>query len=262
MESLADFDINDALKSYQNDPLSIYTPEADSDLVDCEHDPESMSNALINSVLNPIVDSVTENPESIARPRNLDSLQFILKQSTVVPPTALSKVLDLIVSGLSAEADAVHNDLESEEESIQHHKKLLELFAFLLQWSFSATETRASTEKSTAPAARGKGKPSKAKTAAKDAAWDPSAQFQTALDVMAKVMKLKLAKIFVTTSERDTFIGLFTRPVYLLLENEARIKSTAIRMHSFRVLCIAVKHHGHAYGESFHPAYKSPASLI
>ncbi|KAI7577971.1 hypothetical protein KC343_g21547, partial [Hortaea werneckii] len=69
-----------------------------------------------------------------------------------------------------------------------------------------------------------------------------------ALDSMTKVMKLKLAKVFVTTSERDTFISLFTRPVYQILESEQRVKSTAIRMHAFKVLCIAVKHHGHAYG--------------
>ena len=61
-------------------------------------------------------------------------------------------------------------------------------------------------------------------------------------------MKLKLSKIFVTTPERDTFVSLFTRPVYLLLENEARVKNVAIRMHAFKVLCVAVKHHGHASG--------------
>lgn len=248
MEALADFDIRESLKAYQNDPLSIYTPEANSDLVDCEHDPENLTNALINNVLNPIVDSVTENPESIARAANFDSLQFLLKQSAAIPTTCLSKMLDLIVSAMSAEADVIHQDLEAEDESIQHHKKLLEMFAFLLQWSFSATEARASTDKSAAPPVKAKPKATKTKPAAKDAPWDPSNALQAALDVMAKVMKLKLAKIFVTTSERDTFIALFTRPVYLLLEDEARVKNTALRMHSFRVLCIAVKHHGHAYG--------------
>lgn len=66
---------------------------------------------------------------------------------------------------------------------------------------------------------------------------------------MSRVLKLKLARVFVTTSERDTFVSLFTRPVYLVLESEARCKSTAIRMHVFKVLCVAVKHHGHAFGE-------------
>jgi condensin complex subunit 1 len=64
------------------------------------------------------------------------------------------------------------------------------------------------------------------------------------------VLRLKLGRIFVTTSERDTFIGLFTKPVYHILENEARVKNSAIRNHCFRVLCIAVKHHGHAYSGS------------
>ena len=79
--------------------------------------------------------------------------------------------------------------------------------------------------------------------------WDSAAQLQSALDVMSKVLKLKLGKIFLTTSERDTFIGLLTRPVYMVLESEQRVKNTAIKMHAFKVLCIAVKHHGHGYGE-------------
>jgi len=133
-----------------------------------------------------------------------------------------------------------------------------------------------SSEKSSAPAARGRGgkAASKAKgAAAKDAPWDPTSQIQTALDTMTKVMKLKLAKIFVTTSERDTFISLFTRPVYLMMENEARVKNTSIKMHSFRVLCIAVKHHGHAYGRyafffyrpsytDIHQAHKHPSFRV
>jgi condensin complex subunit 1 len=52
----------------------------------------------------------------------------------------------------------------------------------------------------------------------------------------------------VTTSERDTFVSLFTKPVYIVLESEQRVKVTPVRMHLFKVLCIAVKHHGHAFG--------------
>jgi condensin complex subunit 1 len=271
------FDINDALKHYMSDPATISTPEADSNLVDCESDPESLTNSLINTVLNPIVDSVAENPDAITRSSCFDSLQFLLKcaptslippsslhhskdttselfhlsrSSSILPIHALSKIFDLVISGLSAEADIINNDLETDEQDIvAHHKQLLEVFGFLLQWTIAAVETKAAEKSTVAPAARGKGKAAKAKSTAKDANWDSSAQLQTALDVMSKVLKLKLGKIFLTTSERDTFIGLLTRPVYLVLESEQRVKSTAIRMHAFKVLCIAVKHHGHAYGE-------------
>ncbi|OCL01265.1 condensin complex component cnd1 [Glonium stellatum] len=251
MDGRIDFDINDSLKHYLSDPASIQTPEASSELVDCENDPESLTSALINSDLNPVVDAVTENPDAITRNSYFDTLQFLLKTSSQIPLSALSKIFDLIVSGLSTQADIVHADLEADEqETIQHHKQLLEVFGFLLQWTIAAVETRAAEKSASAPAARGRGgKGGKSKAAInKDTNWDSSGQLQTALDVMSKVMKLKLAKIFVTTSERDTFISLFTRPVYLVLENEARVKNTAIRMHAFKVLCIAVKHHGHAFG--------------
>lgn len=285
-----DFDINDALKHYMSDPASIVTPEADSSLVDCESDPESLSNvALINPVLNPIIDAVADNPDAITRSAYFDSLQFLLKcapislqslceeeqsytptaapgdtisqghisklfvqsrYSQFLPTYALSKIFDVIMSGMAAEADAITHDLENpdEQEVLAHHKSLLEIYGFLMQWTMACVETKAAEKSSAAPVSRARGKGAKSKAGAKDDQWDSAAQLQTALDVMAKVMKLKLGKIFLTTSERDTFVGLLTRPVYMVLESEQRVKNTAIRMHAFKVLCIAVKHHGHGYG--------------
>ncbi|KAF2765279.1 chromosome condensation complex Condensin, subunit D2 [Teratosphaeria nubilosa] len=242
---MTDFDINAALKAYLDDPQSILTPEADAALTDCENDPDAFSPGLINSVLNPIADAIGENPEAVAQPQILDSLQFLLKQSSFIPSVSLGKLLDLVISGLGAEAETVHHEEQEGETEAAQHKQILEIFAFLLQWCVAAVEAK-SAEKPAAPA-RGKGGKGSKKNAQKDGNWDPSAQLQTALDTMTKVMKLKLTRIFVTTSERDTFIGLFTRPVYLILESEQRVRSTAIRMHAFKVLCVAVKHHGHAY---------------
>ena len=276
---MADFDINAALKSYLDDPQSILTLEADGALTDCENDPDAFTPGLINSVLNPIVDAIGENPEAITQASCFDSLQFLLKcaptfpsnllstshqqgqvsncglfaqsrQTSFIPATSLGKLFDLVISALGAEAEIVHHEEQDGETETAQHKVVLEILAFLLQWSIAAVETKGSEKSSAAPAARGKAaKGPKVKGAAqKDGNWDPSAQLQTALDTMTKVMKLKLTKIFVTTSERDTFISFFTRPVYLIMESEQRVKSTAIRMHAFKVLCVAVKHHGHAYG--------------
>ncbi|KAJ6443590.1 condensin complex subunit 1 [Purpureocillium lavendulum] len=241
------FDINDALKHYMSDPTTIPTPEADGALFDCENDPEALTNPVINPILNPIVDAVADNPDAIMRASNMDSLQFLLKYTQFLPTHALSKVFDLVMSGLSAETDAIHNDIDSpdEQDAVPHHKQLLEIYGFLLQWTIAAVETKAAEKSSAAPAARGRGKPKKG--AAKDDSWDSATQLQSALDIMCKVLKLKLSKIFLTTSERDTFIGLLTRPVYMILESEQRTKATPIRMHCFKVLCMAVKHHGHGY---------------
>lgn len=277
MEDRIDFDINDALKHYLSDPATISTADADATLVDCENDPESLTNGLINGVLNPIVDSIAGSPDALTRSPTFDSLQFLLKcaptflesqrsqpnepvselfelsrSTSHLPTHALSKIFDLVISGLSTEADIVHNDLETEEQdALRHQKQVLEMYAFLLQWCISAVEVK-SAEKGAAAnptKGRGAGKGSKTKAGAKDGSWDSTAQLQTALDTMCKLLRLKLGKIFMTTSERDTFVGLFTRSVYLILENEQRIKNTALRMHAFKVLCIAVKHHGQAFGK-------------
>lgn len=307
MDSI-NFDINDALKHYMSDPATIPTPEADSALVDCENDPESLAdNGVVNSVLNPIVDAVAENPDAITRSQIFDSLQFLLKCAPIfsVPPYlvdtshtrsstrlqdftyipspfsspspiryvgepvsklfeqsrntsflsahALSKIFDLITSGLAAEADVIHHDLESDEqELVAHHRQLLEIYGFLLQWTIAAVETKAAEKSSTTvPVRRGKTKSKKDATANKDGTWDSSAQLETALNTMCKVLRLKLGRLFLTTSERDTFVGLLTRPVYMILESEQRVKNMSVRMHAFKVLCIAVKHHGHGYGEFY-----------
>lgn len=253
-----------------SDPSTIPTPEADSALFECENDSESLTNSLINSVLNPIVDSVTGNPDTILQSSYFDSLQFLLKYVTLhsakftflilfrcsafIPSYALSKILDLITSGLANETDIIQNDLESyEQEMVSHHKQLLEVYGFLLQWTVSAVEKKAAEKSANATATRARGKGTKSKSGMKnkDENWDSSVQLQTAVGTICNTLKLKLSRIFLTTSERDTLIGLFTRPVYMILENEQRVKDTAIRMHAFKLLCLAVKHHGHGYG-NFH----------
>lgn len=166
-----------------------------------------------------------------------------------MPPTVLSKVLDLVVSSLSVAADLANADIEADEQdALPHHKQLLEVFGFLLQWTIAAVETKASEKQASAPSGRGRKPTGRAKTG-KDGPWDPTQQLISAMDVMSKVLKLKLVRIFVTTPERDTFISLFTRPVYLIFENEVRLKNMSIKMYAFKVLCIAVKHHGHAFGK-------------
>ncbi|KAG6180874.1 hypothetical protein E4U36_004478 [Claviceps purpurea] len=241
------FDIHDALKHYMSDPSTIPTLEADSALVECENDPQSLTNAAINPVLNSIIDAVAHDPDAILRPANMDSLQFLLKYSSFLPTHTLSKIFDLVMSGMSAECDYMYNDMDTpdEQESVPHHKELLEIYGFLLQWTIAAVETKAAEKSSAAPIARGRGKAKK--ITSKEDTWDSATQLQAALEVMCKVLKQKLSKIFLTTSERDTFIGLLSRPVYMVLESEQRAKTMSIRMHCFKVLCIAVKHHGHGY---------------
>ncbi|KAJ4346575.1 condensin complex non-SMC subunit Cnd1 [Didymosphaeria variabile] len=254
MDSQTDFDVNEAIKNYDSDPSEIATPDASRELQDFEHDPERLGEeiALLNAELNPIVDAIADSPEAITRSANFDTLQFLLKFSTQIPAATLGKILDLVGSALATYAPVVHADIEAQDQdALKLHKKLLEMYGFLLRWTISAVETREAQEKPTAsaPAARGRGKGAKSK-AAKVGTWDASAQLEAALNRISTVLRLDLGRIFVTTSERDTFIGLLTKPVYHMLENSektGRIKNNAIRNHSFRILAMAVRNHGHAY---------------
>ncbi|ANB13119.1 Ycs4p [Sugiyamaella lignohabitans] len=67
-------------------------------------------------------------------------------------------------------------------------------------------------------------------------------------DVICKCLRAFSEDLFVTTSERDLFAGLYLRPAYLFLENEQLVKDEGVRMHLFKCICIAVKSHHQQLG--------------
>ena len=114
MDDTGRFDVNVALKHYLNDPASVQTPEADAALLECEADPDALSSALVNAVLNPIVDSVAESPEAVTRPATYDSLQFLLK---CAPVSSVSVAVPVTASlSLSRPAHHQHSLTESRSE--------------------------------------------------------------------------------------------------------------------------------------------------
>ena len=273
MEDPTEFNINESLKLYLSDPATIPTAEADSQIIDCETEPDLLTPQVIDGVLEPIAQALADNPGALTRGSIFDTLQALLKcapislvaspsvtrrsdtehsalprQSSTLPPLSLSSVLDILVSGLAAESETAHHDVEADEQDATlHHKTVLEMYAFLLQWTIAAVETKAAEKSMAAPARRGP-KGGKLKSAAKDGAWDSTAQIQQSMEIICRVMKLRLNRLFQSTADRDTFINLFTRPIYLIMESESRMKITSVRMFCFKVLCIAVKHHGHGFG--------------
>lgn len=74
-----EFDLKTSLKYYLDNPTTISCPDADQELLDAEAEPESLTNAQINRILEGIIDSVAANPDAISRSSNLDSLQCLLK---------------------------------------------------------------------------------------------------------------------------------------------------------------------------------------
>jgi condensin complex subunit 1 len=79
MADQINFDLNEALKLYLSDPTTIPTPDADSVLVECESDPDTLTLQVVNAAINPIIDSIAGGPDALAETSSFDTLQFLLK---------------------------------------------------------------------------------------------------------------------------------------------------------------------------------------
>lgn len=132
----------------------------------------------------------------------------------------MTKVMDVIVSGLNSQTEALASELESPDaEALESFRKPLEMYSFLLVWIISCAEA-VSTQRNSASAREstrskhGKSKAAAAAAKGQAAQWDCTPQLQTAFDVMCKVLKLKLAKIWTLTSEKDTFVRFVPRRIH------------------------------------------------
>ncbi|GAO48160.1 condensin complex component cnd1 [Saitoella complicata NRRL Y-17804] len=228
------FDLRAELAAYLDDPSSVAT----------QLDLSSASQKECDRYINTTIDTLSTSPEAIKNDEIFDVLKALLKNCAALTPTQMSKIMDLIVSSLQSETEILASDIEQPDpELLVLHRQICEMYAFLLQWVVIAADGAQAAK--AVPARRGK--TAKPKAAIEPTTWDSTSQVQAALDVVCRLLGLKLGRIWQTTSERDLFIGLFTRPIWLIAESEQRMKVVALRMRMYKVLCISIKHHGQAF---------------
>ncbi|WVO23669.1 uncharacterized protein IAS62_005024 [Cryptococcus decagattii] len=68
------------------------------------------------------------------------------------------------------------------------------------------------------------------------------------LGTMHKTLRIPTSRLWRTSSEREAFISCFVKPAYQLAETEAYLKTSEVRLGIFKVICLAVKFHQHAFG--------------
>ncbi|EUC53540.1 condensin complex subunit 1 [Rhizoctonia solani AG-3 Rhs1AP] len=211
-----------------------------------------MDERAITRVLEGVVESVADNHEAITDPEAFDVYRSLLKHAERLSGGHLSKMLDSLLSGFQAEANSASNDVDADDnESFSHHRTALEMYAFLLHW-FCATADKQPKEEDGGAAAtkpkRGKGKATGGKRTASSRAetWSWAEAAPQTLSVIAKILKIKSGRLWVSSSERRTFIDTLTRPAYTITESESLMKDEAIRVGIYKILCVAVKHHDHA----------------
>ncbi|KAF8552601.1 ARM repeat-containing protein [Imleria badia] len=205
-----------------------------------EHDNNDIHDSEPNAVGRTARDS-----EAIANSEIFDIFRSLLKHADAVPGALMRKLLDAIASGFSIQVDAaIRDSREEDQQVVMTHKLPLEMYAFLLHWFVSAAEKVKSRGEEDAPHPPPRGRRSRGARTAE--AWSWVEQIPATLELFSKAMKLKTHRICMTSPERDAFITCITRPAYHIAESEQYMKDHGIKMNVCKVICIAVKHHGHA----------------
>ncbi|KAI0074195.1 hypothetical protein K474DRAFT_1665696 [Panus rudis PR-1116 ss-1] len=239
------FELQEELQSLQ-DILTYEIPN--------EHDVSSLSDRAISSLLERAVEALAESSDNITDPSIFDTYRSLLKHAESLPGSTMSKILDSISSAFQAQVDATVRDMEYEDpQTFGAHKTPLEMFAFLLQWFVSAAEKvkDSGEEEVVAPppppqkGRKGRGGKVAAGKSAVSRGWTWEDQIPGTLAVISRVLRLKTQRIWTTTADRDTFINCITRPAYHITESEQYMKQQPIRLGVYKVICLAVKHHGH-----------------
>ncbi|KAK7028208.1 condensin complex non-SMC subunit Cnd1 [Paramarasmius palmivorus] len=227
------FDFSEALEKLSNIPE--FDLEHERDLND--EDPEQ--------ILEGAVEAVAESSDAITRPEVFAAYCSLLKHADAVAGGVMSKLLDSVSSGLQAEFESTLSDVTNDNrQTFEYHKKALEMYALILQWSaFVAEKVKSGNGDegiSAAPAPKARrGRGGKAAGSGRGGGRSGKKQQE-------EVRRLPSQRLWTTSAEREKFISCITRPAYHVAENEQYMKSNEIKRAFCFVICHAVKHHGHA----------------
>ncbi|KAG6852317.1 hypothetical protein C0991_000953 [Blastosporella zonata] len=218
-----------------------------------EHDPTDED---LGTLLEAAVEAVAESSEAITDPEVFDVYRSLLKYSKAVPGLIMSKLLDSISSGLQTELDATMREMDrGDQQGYMAHKLPLEHFAFLLLWFVSAAEKVKDPDDEDVPAPkgrRGRGGKAGGKASSRNPAnkkgetWTWIDQIPATLSLISKALRLTTQRIWTITAEREAFLTCMTRPAYQITESETYMKVEAIKLGVQKIICLAVKHHGHS----------------
>ncbi|AGO11952.1 AaceriAGR273Cp [[Ashbya] aceris (nom. inval.)] len=199
--------------------------------------------------LNSITDRLTIAPEEIeSDPDLLETLIDLAQGFSHLVPKLQLQLSYLVSSSLKNLAQGISTSLLSDASNdevialLPTWKSHLELYGYLQHVIMTflqddvASASLASTIKS---GSRRQGTSSSTELFKRSCS-----QIEGFLDAISKVLGLNLSKVFQTTPERDLFIGLFTRPLFVLVETEQVVKVQSLKLFIINVIATCVKNHG------------------
>lgn len=216
-----EFNLSESLTAFQ---------EADKDSFD-------VSNA--DDLLDRVTGSLAVSSEAISDSTVYESLEELVHAYPKLNKKEQKQVIYLVTSSLHNQAENTSNIIDNgETELFPTHKQYLEAYAYLTHCllTYLGLEHIPSSNTNS----------KKVTNQALEVFKNNCTQLENLMDAICAAFKLHLSKLFTTTPEKDLLVSCFTRPIYILMENEPRIKVVAVKMYMFKVISMAVKFHGHA----------------
>ncbi|KAG0336529.1 Condensin complex subunit [Podila humilis] len=207
----------------------------------------------LERILNEIVDSLQDASGNITDDYIFDQIRSFIKHFNTLKVSTARKVWDTVLSGFNAELTTTAQDLDfNDQDAYLQHRTPLEVYGYLIYWIISVTEQKATSKATTMDKS---GKPLRSK-AARAKEGDDAEQVMTtwtaeknrALDLMFKCLELSLSKIWTATHEKESFISLFFKPSYQILENKDNVRVLELKKRVYHVLCLCIKNHNHEFG--------------
>lgn len=214
--------------------------------LDATNDLSTLDQADRKGKLNHLIDTVSTNPDAILEEDIYEEYVNFASALHSASSNEVKLMLDLTTSALAAKASQVANEQAEDLDPTCTHRRSLEAVALILYAMLNTLQTGKIELASADNASKNKSKSKKQKE--NQTSLDLAAMIEPAFDAMSRCLSLRANKLWPTTSERDAFVSLFTKPSYLVAESEALMKNPKIRMRVYKIICVAIKHHGHAFG--------------
>ncbi|ONH67307.1 Condensin complex subunit 1 [Cyberlindnera fabianii] len=190
-------------------------------------------------LLEQVTGSLSVSPESISDSQIFEALEELVLAYPTLSKREQKETVQIVTSSLHNQSDNAASVIESgQTDAFPAQKQYLEAYAYLTNILLTylglenIPQSSSNSKKVTAQAA--------------EVFKNNSAQLEAIMESVCVMYRLHLGKLFVTTPERDLFIGAITRPLYLLMESEPRMKVVTVKMYMFKVIAMAVKFHNHA----------------
>lgn len=231
---MVEFNLAESLTRFQsNDKRSFPQPEDPTD------------------ELNRVTDRLAVSAEQIdAEEDTLDTLIELCQGFPHLPKKLQSQLCYLVTSSMSNLAIEIKSNLEGDTnqfevmELILQWKVHLEEYGYLtyVLLSFLQEDVHIAATQTTI-LGRGGSKKTSVGGAAVELFKKTCVQLESICDAIIKVLRIDLNKLFQTTAEKNMFIELFTKPLYLLIEVEPSIKVSSLKFLIQRIICMSVKYH-------------------